>query len=161
MNYLLVQHWLILKYEEIKTRTEVVLVQLNDEQLNWKPNEGSCSIANLIIHIRGNITERVSNGINNESLVRDRDSEFDNIYLTKEQIINIFRECFHELIETIKNLPEEVLFKTQTVRNKPRINLEILLQSACHFSEHMGQIFYIAKTLLDESYITTSIPRTL
>lgn len=69
------------------------------------------------------------------------------------------KRSFRELIETTKKSSSETLTQTQLVRNRERTNLDILLQCATHFSEHMGQILYIGKMCLDEDYKTTSIPR--
>ena len=47
--------------------------------------------------------------------------------------------------------------QVQQVRGKERSNLDILHQCATHYSEHMGQIFYIAKQCLAVQYKATSI----
>jgi hypothetical protein len=43
------------------------------------------------------------------------------------------------------------------VRKRERTNLDMLHQCAAHYSEHMGQILYIAKQILKEKYKSTSI----
>jgi predicted transcriptional regulator len=154
-----IQDLLVMKYKEIENRITYVLDQLNDEQVNWRPNESSNSVANLIVHIGGNINERISKGINNENVTRDRDQEFEVQYKSVRELKNLIHVNFTELIETAKNMNEEELNKTQMIRNRARTNLEVLLQCATHFSEHMGQIFYIAKMILDTEYKTTSIPK--
>ncbi|WP_198027763.1 DUF1572 family protein [Paenibacillus forsythiae] len=53
--------------------------QLSDEQVNWRPNDSSNSIANLMVHISGNINERISKGINNKDFIRNRDEEFEEL----------------------------------------------------------------------------------
>ncbi|MGO4532838.1 DUF1572 family protein [Paenibacillus sp. 2TAF8] len=147
------------KFEEIQRRIVLVLDQLSDEQVNWRPNESSNSIANLIIHIRGNINERITKGIHNKGISRNRDEEFEVIYRTKQDLINITNGSFDEIIETTKIMTKESLMKTQLVRNKERTNLDMLIQCATHFSEHMGQVLYIGKMIKDREYVTTSIPK--
>jgi hypothetical protein len=122
MNDEYIRTWLTSKFTEIESRLLLVLDQLSDEQVNWIPNNTSNSISNLIIHIDGNISERISKGIHYKPFKRDREKEFDTTFITM---------------------------------NKERSNIEILLQCATHFSEHMGQILYIAKICLDDSYETT------
>jgi hypothetical protein len=56
--------WLTMKYQEIKNRTLKAIDQLNDEQLNWSPDEYSNNIPTLLRHIEGNIKERIIRGIN-------------------------------------------------------------------------------------------------
>jgi uncharacterized damage-inducible protein DinB len=149
---------LLKKFEEIEKRIILVLEQLSDEQVNWRPNEASNSIANLIVHIGGNINERISKGIINKDFTRNRDAEFEGIYRTKSELKNITEKSFDELIDTTRNMTKETFLRTQLVRNRERTNLEILLQCATHFSEHMGQIFYIGKIILEDKYVTTTIP---
>lgn len=153
------REWLISKFNEIERRLLLVLDQLNDDQLNWHSNNNSNSISTLIVHIKGNINERISKGINKTSFERDREKEFEGTFLTKTELKEMVKRSFRELIETTKNSSSETLTQTQLVRNRERTNLDILLQCATHFSEHMGQILYIGKMCLDEDYKTTSIPR--
>lgn len=154
-----VKNLLLMKFEEVQRRIILVLNQLSDEEVNWRPNDSSNSIANLLVHISGNINERISNGINNKDIVRNRDEEFEEMYRTKQELIELTNGSFQEIIETTKCMTEITLMKTQLVRAKERTNLDILLQCATHFSEHLGQIFYISKILKDREYVTTSIPK--
>jgi len=150
---------LVRKFQEIERRIKLVLDQLNEEELNWRPNESSNSIANLIIHIEGNIGERVSKGINKKDYDRHRDEEFEQVIKKKSELTEILERSFFELIETTKNMTEELMSQSQIVRNKERSNLDILMQCATHFSEHLGQVLYIGKMIRNHDYITTSIPK--
>ncbi|WP_202887096.1 DUF1572 family protein [Cohnella zeiphila] len=57
----------------------------------------------------------------------------------------------------IKKWPDEKFDEIQIVRGKERSNLDLLHQCAAHYSEHMGQIFYIAKQCLKNDYQSTSL----
>lgn len=131
--------------------------QLSEEQLNWKPNEQSHSIANLVLHIEGNIKERIAKGILDQNIVRDREAEFSAVSISKAKLTAIIEGNFNSLIDIVSKLTDRELEQTQLVRNKERKNIDILHQCAAHYSEHMGQIFYIAKLCLKESYKSTSI----
>jgi uncharacterized damage-inducible protein DinB len=154
-----IRHWLVSKFEEIERRIILVIDQLSDDQLNWHPNNSSNSISTLVVHISGNINERVGKGINNKPYERDREKEFEQTYLSKSELKEMLEKNFQELIETTRSISAETLAETQIVRNRERTNLDILLQCAAHFSEHMGQILYLGKLCLDDRYETTSIPR--
>ncbi|MBP1989339.1 DinB family protein [Paenibacillus eucommiae] len=150
---------LVDKFIEIEKRTLLVLDQLSDEQVNWSPNEASNSITNLIVHISENIHERISKGINNKDFIRNRDAEFENMYRTKAELKHIFEQSFEELKDTTRNMTETAFLRTQVVRDRERTHLDMLFQCAAHFSEHMGQILYIAKIILDDQYVTTTLPK--
>lgn len=151
------QTWLAGKFEEIRRRLLKAIEQLSDEQLNWRPNEVSHSIATLIRHMDGNMKERVEKGILGRDVVRDRARDFVPSPLTQEELLAIVEERFEFLVETVRGLTEVDLTRTQTVRAKERSNLDMLHQCAAHYSEHMGQIFYIAKLSLNDAYKSTSI----
>jgi len=48
VNYDFNRDWLVKKVEEIRRRTLKGISQLDDEQLNWRPNESSHSISTLV-----------------------------------------------------------------------------------------------------------------
>lgn len=134
--------------------------QLSEEQLNWRPNEESNSIANLIVHMEGNIRQRIKSGILGLPDKRDRDKEFDeSLHFKKDDLKKLIEQSFDLMIETANKLSPEDLLKTQTLKNEQVTFFDLLNQSANHLSEHLGQILYIAKMLLNEQYITTSVPK--
>lgn len=159
MNVDLIRQWLTVKFTDLQSRTRYVLDQLSDEQVNWRPDDESNSIANLVYHMTENIKERIGKGIHQFDYTRDRDREFELFWISRAELIELITVHFDELIRTTQQLPEEAWFQTQLIRNNERTNMDILLQSATHFSEHVGQILYIAKMCLGEAYKTTSIPK--
>jgi hypothetical protein len=154
-----VKELLVKKFQEIEKRIKLVLEQLSEDEVNWRPNESSNSIANLIIHIDGNIRERISKGINKKDYIRHRDEEFEPVTKNKSELIEILENSFYELIETTKGMTDSLMAQTQIVRNKERTNLDVMVQCATHFSEHLGQILYIGKMIKNHDYISTSIPK--
>lgn len=153
------QSWLVNKFKEIERRWLAAVEQLGEEQLNWRPNEGSNSIANLVVHIRGNVAERISAGIHGEHATRDRDAEFESVVLNKADLIVLVREAFGLVVRVVENMTPQQFAGTQMVRGQLRTNFDVLLQCATHFSERLGQVLYVAKLCLDEKYETTSVPK--
>ncbi|MCY9663138.1 DUF1572 family protein [Paenibacillus chondroitinus] len=147
------------RFEAIERRIVLVLEQLDDEQVNWRPNDSSNSISNLIVHISGNINDRIGKGMNKKPFTRDRDGEFEVQVITKNDLIEIIKTSLREVKVTLMAMNNEGLLETQKTGNREQTNLEVFIQSATHFSEHMGQILYIAKILKDEEYLTTTVPK--
>lgn len=154
-----IKELLIKKFVEIKERILMVVDQLDDQELNWKPNEMSNSIANLIVHINANISERIGKGMRHQEFTRDRNAEFEKLYRSKTELIEMINQSFDETIETLATMNEDQLKNTQIVRNRERTHLDMFIQCATHFSEHMGQILYIGKILKNNDYRSTSIPK--
>ncbi|WP_336786722.1 DinB family protein [Paenibacillus sp. MMO-177] len=157
MSYEFNRVWLARKFEEIQKRILKALHQLDDEQVNWSPGANSHSISTIIRHIEGNILERVNKGVLRQNIIRDREAELKPTFVAKEELSRIIQERLQFVIDTTRSLSDEQLEQTQPVRGKERCNLDMLHQCAAHYSEHMGQIFYIAKQLLKEEYQSTSI----
>jgi len=88
---------------------------------------------------------------------RTREEELQPVSLRREELERIVQERFAIVIETVATITDETLLGMQQVRSRERTNLDMLHQCAAHYSEHMGQIFYIAKHLLQERYRSTSI----
>jgi sugar-specific transcriptional regulator TrmB len=149
--------WLTKKFEEIKNRTLNAINQLNDEQLNWSPDEYSNNIPTLLRHIEGNIKERIIRGISKVEIIRDREKEFSRAFMTKEEAELLIKSIFQNVIYLISDIPDEKFEEIQIVRSKERTNLDMLHQCATHYSEHMGQILYITKQILKDKYKTTSV----
>jgi hypothetical protein len=151
------REWLVKKFEEIKNRTLKAMDQLCDDQLNWSPDLLSHNIPTLLRHIEGNIKERIKKGICKEEINRDRDTEFSKTFMTKIEAEMLIKNNMEFVIDLIKSLPDEKFDEKQIVRGKERSNLDMLHQCAAHYSEHMGQIFYITKQCIKDKYKTTSV----
>ncbi|ANA78570.1 hypothetical protein PVOR_24114 [Paenibacillus vortex V453] len=151
------RQWLITKFDNIRSRTLKVLVQLNDEQVNWRPRPSSLSISTLIRHIDGNMKERVTKGILHQDVMRNREEELTQTFVSRDDLIQIVKNRFQFLIDTVSSMSNDDFEQVQSVRGTERTNLDILHQCATHYSEHMGQIFYIAKQCLEVQYKSTSI----
>ncbi len=157
MKYDFNRVWLAKKFEEIQRRTLKAIEQLDEDQLNWKPNDHSHSIPDLIRHIEGNMHRRIRMGILNEVVTLDQVKERTEAFMTISEAKLIIQHTLQIIINVVEDISDETLDEFQTVRGKQRTNLDMLHQCAAHYSEHMGQIFYIAKQCLGENYQSTSV----
>ncbi|RXZ78820.1 DUF1572 domain-containing protein [Paenibacillaceae bacterium] len=157
MSYDFNRAWLSKKFEEIQRRTLKAIAQLTDEQLNWVPDEFSHSIPGLLKHIEGNIQERIVKGMLKKEISSARDREFSNSVMTNAEAQLLIQSSLQTVIDLARNITDEMLEDKQIVRGKERTNLDMLHQCAAHYSEHMGQIFYIAKQCLQDQYQSTSV----
>ncbi|UFT99619.1 DUF1572 domain-containing protein [Radiobacillus kanasensis] len=160
MEHQVVLSFLQNKMDEIQNRMRKVIDQLDEEDINWRPNKESNSIGNLVIHIDGNIHQRVEAQILGLPDRRDRDKEFNHtIQMKKDEIIQTLGASFSTFTEAVQGLNEEDLQRKTVVNGKEVSVLEVLMRCTNHYSEHLGQIMYIAKLRLGDQYITTTIPK--
>lgn len=68
------------QFEYYKMLGEKTIAQLSDEQLFWKYNEESNSIATIVKHLWGNMLSRWTDFLttDGENETRNREAEFDN-----------------------------------------------------------------------------------
>lgn len=147
------------KMRDLLRRSVEALDQLTDADVNWRPNEESNSIANLVVHMAGNLQQRLASGIGGAPDSRNRDAEFNDRELhTREQLTAILHASFGMADRVISQLTPDRLAEPQWIRNRQVTVLEVLLTVVTHMSEHIGQILYIAKLRLGPGYKVLSIP---
>ncbi|WP_240419486.1 DUF1572 family protein [Paenibacillus periandrae] len=152
MKYEWNQSWLAGRFAGIQRKLLVTVRQLNDEQLNWRPNPSSNSVSNLILHMKGNIQERIEQGILHQEVQRNRSLEFCELNIQKMELERIISYYFDFAIHSVEHLSTEQLEQKQKNKGNEITNLELLHQCAVHYSEHTGQVVYITKQLLGDKY---------
>ena len=147
------------KLQDLRRRAAEALQQLGDEDVNWRPNEQSNSVANLVVHVAGNLRQRVASGIGGAADTRDRDAEFSaRLYLTRDRLLEVLNEAFAEADRTLGAMTPAQLQDPQRLHNREVTVLEVLFMVANHISEHVGQILYAAKLRRGPVYRTLSTP---
>lgn len=140
---------------------EKVFEQLNDADFFFQPDPESNSIAMLIQHVGGNLKSRWTDFLttDGEKPNRERDAEFEAQQLTRAQLLVIWSEGFTCLHKTLKNLKEEDLGKTVTIRGQPHTVPLAIQRGLAHLAYHVGQIVYLGKSIKRSGFKTLSIAR--
>ncbi|MCF6222091.1 MAG: DUF1572 domain-containing protein [Flavobacteriaceae bacterium] len=124
------------------------LGQLSDKEIWQKPNEVSNSIANLILHLCGNITQYTISSLLGGNDQRERDKEFSTASgYTKEEIFAKLTEVIDKAKTIIGNMTEENLLKIRKVQGFTYSGLGIILHVVEHYSYHTGQIAFFTKLM--------------
>ena len=63
------------------------------------------------------------------------------------------------MFNTLDSLKENDFDKTITIRDEPHTIIQAILRQIMHYSQHIGQIIYIAKMIRNEDWQTLSIPK--
>src|SRR5215471_4523450 len=61
---------------EYPAKLRVALAALPEERLWWRPNDGSNSVGNLLLHLNGNLRQWMVAGVGGETFERNRAAEF-------------------------------------------------------------------------------------
>lgn len=141
------------KMRDLSRRTTDALAQLSDADINWRPNEESNSIENLVLHLVGNIQQRMVAGIQGLPDVRDRDAEFNTRDdMTRDQAIALVQEWFGLAADAMGQLPVTRLFDPLEVQSQQTTVHAVINTVVTHAAEHVGQMLYIAKLRLGSGF---------
>lgn len=128
------------------------IAPLTDEQLWWRPNESSNSIANIVIHLTGSLNHFLNRNLGKVDFTRDRPAEFkERSERPKSEVLAAFDAMIATAEETFSKLTPAQLADPSP---EPKLNANIfedLLNIAVHISNHAGQIVWIAKMLQEGS----------
>ncbi|MCM3719035.1 DUF1572 family protein [Fictibacillus phosphorivorans] len=149
------------RFLDAKDYAERTFDQLSEEQLFWYPNEDSNSVAIIVKHISGNMISRWTDMFNTdgEKPDRNRDGEFENTMSNREEMKAVWDKGWGVFFDTLDGLKEEDLLRTIYIRNEPHSVMDAINNQMYHYSNHIGQIIYIAKMLKSEEWKTLTIPR--
>ena len=147
-----------LYYKELGDRS---LAQLSEEQIFLQYNEESNSIAIIIKHIAGNMRSRWINFLteDGEKSWRNRDSEFENTFKTKEEVLEYWEKGWACLFEALNQITDENINSTIYIRGEAHSVVDAVFRQLAHYPYHIGQIIYIAKMMKNEDWQTLSIAR--
>ncbi|WP_298737547.1 DUF1572 family protein [uncultured Chitinophaga sp.] len=144
-----------------KVLGDKTLERLNEQQLNWQPDEYSNSIHQVVKHISGNMLSRWTDFLSSdgEKPWRNRDTEFEDGTAAKADIIAAWEKGWQCMMQTLDSLQDTDLEKTITIRTEPLIVIDAINRQLAHIPYHVGQIVYIGKMLLKDQWESLSIPK--
>jgi uncharacterized damage-inducible protein DinB len=148
-----------MSHEEIKASCDAYLGQyldrilhsvslLTEEQVWWRSNQRSNSVANLLLHLRGNLSQWVLEGLGGRAYERHRSREFsardgaDKAGLLAE-LATVVAGCR----SVVRGLGAADLEAPKLIQGVETTGLRALLHAVEHMSYHTGQVVLVAKML--------------
>jgi uncharacterized damage-inducible protein DinB len=139
------------------------VAQLTEEQLWYRGGEYENSIANLLLHLAGNMRQWILHGIAGQPDIRERDDEFAlTSQLTAAEAHTLFTTTLDQCREVIRTLQPERLLEIidpQPTGNRRHLPvLDAIFQVVGHVQLHTGQIIVLTKQRLTRD-LDLSMPR--
>ena len=142
---------IILRNHENLERIEICLGRLNEEQVWIKPNSQTNSIANLILHLCGNMTQYIQSSLGNQPDHRQRTQEFlRKDGLSKQELFLKIKDCVLNANQVINQVSEKRILTQKEVQGFTMPGMGNLIHVAEHLSYHTGQIALLTKLLVEE-----------
>jgi uncharacterized damage-inducible protein DinB len=127
-------------------KIEHSVAQLSTEDVWWRPNEASNSIGNLLLHLRGNVTQWIVGGVGRQPYERHRQQEFDERSPRSiGELMAGLKAVLDEADGIIAGLQADSLATRRHVQNYDTTVLQAIYHVVEHFSMHTGQIILITK----------------
>ena len=129
------------------------LDQLSEEQMWFRGGDYENSVANLLLHLEGNIRQWILHGIDDQPDVRERDGEFTLVpSATATEARTRFNSTLEEAVRVISALESHRLLVTidpqPTGTWRHATILEAVFKVTGHLEMHTGQIILLTKQFL-------------
>jgi len=113
-----------------------------------KPDINNCA-GNLCLHLCGNLKHFIGSVLGNSGYVRDRDGEFANKNVPKEELLQNIEETKEIIGKTLPSLSEDILNKDFPVEvlGGPINTGLFLIHLQGHLNYHLGQVNYHRRLL--------------
>lgn len=139
----------IARHMEMNTpRIEKCLAELSEAELWQRPNPGSNSVGNLLLHLCGNIRQYVIASLGGQADERERDAEFAaEGGFNKAALLEKLRGTVGQAVEIIRSASREEMLRERTVQGFQMNGIGIAIHVCEHYSYHTGQIAFWVKLL--------------
>jgi len=131
---------------EYLPKIERCLEHLTDEDVWWRPNDASNSIGNLMLHLRGNVTQWIIGGVGGQARERRRQQEFDErTRIPASELLAKLKAVLAEADEVIRGLDADALLSRRQIQDYDVTVLDAIYHVVEHFGMHTGQIILLTK----------------
>lgn len=140
--------------DEYPAKIRRALDLLPESDLWWRPNAGSNSAGNLLLHLAGNVRQWVVHGIGGAPDVRDRSAEFaaggspgdegpDRLDLSG--VLAVLDAALADADEVLAGLDPAALLEPRTIQGLNVTVMGAVYHVVEHFAMHTGQILWLVK----------------
>jgi len=149
------------EYVRWRAGTEKAIAQAPDDALNKVFSPDGNSIAMIVRHIAGNLKSRFTDFLTSdgEKPWRDREGEFDNVSLSRGEVMSLFGSGFDIIERELSPLTDEDLSRKVKIRGVELTVHEALCRSLAHIANHCGQIILLSKIAAATDWKSITIPR--
>ena len=122
------------------------LAAIAESDVWWRPNEASNSIGNLLLHLRGNVTQWILGGVAQRPFTRTRPEEFASRGgATAQELLRELAITVRQACEVIARQTDDSLRERRQIQGYDVSVLDAIYHVVEHFSMHTGQIILLAK----------------
>jgi hypothetical protein len=134
--------------------------QLSDEQVWWRPRGEMNSIANLMLHLSGNLRQWIVSGVGGAEDVRNRPTEFsDRSGRRKEEVVGILKKTVAEADGVLGKLTPLQFVSARRIQGHDETVISAIAHTIPHFRGHVQEIIHMTREQIGEKYRFDFVPR--
>ena len=134
--------------------------QLEDTQIWFRPHESMNSIANILLHLCGNLTQWILTGIPALEDNRNRPQEFAARDTTPgTELLSQLRIVIENVKTLLLDLSDEQLTESRRIQGFEETVLSAIFDSLSHLNGHTQEIVYITRLQLGDKYKFAWVPQ--
>ena len=137
------------------------LDQLGDAQLWWRPRPSMNSVANLVLHLCGNLRQWIVSGVGGAPDVRDRPAEFaEEGPIPKADLLRRLDAAVEEADAALAGVGDARLLEPRRIQGFDETALSAIFDSLSHLAGHTQEIVHLTRLQLGETYLFAWTPAT-
>jgi hypothetical protein len=127
--------------------------QLTDAQVWWRPQESMNSIANILLHLCGNLRQWIVSGIGGAADVRNRPKEFSERQpISRQELLRRLDEVIGAADQVLAGLTDAKLLAPRRIQGFDETVLSAAFDTLAHLNGHTQEIVFITRSQLGEAY---------
>jgi len=152
---------IIKQFKYYKILGDKTFGQINNDEIHWQFNSESNSISIIVKHIVGNMLSRWTNFLteDGEKEWRQRDTEFENPYTSKNDMLKAWEKGWNCFFEAISHLTEKDLERIIYIRNQGHTVTEAINRQLSHYPYLIGQIIFVGKMIKGNNWKSLSVSK--
>lgn len=149
------------EFRRYKTMGDKTFAQLGESDILWKYQDEDNSISQIVKHISGNMLSRWTNFLyeDGEKPWRHRDTEFEEPFTTKTQMIAAWEKGWQCLFDAIASINPDNFNRRVKIRNEEHTIAEAVNRQLAHYANHVGQIVLLGKMIKGDRWVSLSVPK--
>jgi uncharacterized damage-inducible protein DinB len=133
--------------------------QLDDEQFNWRPFEQQNSIANVILHLCGNVRQWIIAGVEEKPDTRRRAVEFsDRGRYARADLLQRLSDVVREADQTLARITPATITQKRHIQARDVTVMDAVVHCVTHFVGHSHEVIYITRLQIGDKYKFKFVP---
>jgi hypothetical protein len=127
----------------------------------WRPQPALNSIANLILHLQGNLRQWIVSGVGGAPDTRNRPAEFsERRPIPRDELLRRLEEVINQADAALARATAAQLLQPRRIQGFDETVLSAIWDSLTHLSGHTQEIVYMTRLQLGDAYCFEWVPAT-